>query len=1325
MNAPATVSANFNAALVQFTVNVPAAAQFTFNGTTYTGTQTIAAPPGPYTLSTTTPQATVAGTQLAFGSWSDGGGISHTVTLSGVAQSITGTFKTQYLLTTSALPVAAGVVAPLSGGPYFDSGTVVSVGSVANAGFQFQYWTGACVGSAPVCQVLMSAPETVVGNFTATPKWIQLGPANSPAARYSSGMAFDAGRNEMVLFGGIAGPSYVGDTWAWNGTNWNLRSSAGPSPRAGVAMAYDPAHGQIVMFGGTTPASLLNETWIWDGNAGVWTEQHPAVSPSPRYFASLAWDGTRLILFGGLTITNAGAVNDTWAWTGSNWVQLAPATSPPARGLAAMTYDAARNQVVLFGGQNAGYLGDTWIWTGSNWVAMAPVTSPIARSVSAFAYDPVIQQSVLFAGANVAFPDEVWLWDGANWKSAPESPSPSDRYAGAMAYDPARQQVLLFGGFLTASEGDTWIFANNAVQQFYTLTTAANPVGAGTVAAVSPGQAGPSYRAGSTVTLTASSAPAAPFEYWSGACAGPGSGSCNLTMLSNLTAIANYPTPPKWIQLGPVHTPLARNSAGIAYDSNRQEVVLFGGIGNSFLGDTWVWNGTDWIMKSPVNSPAARGVAAMAYDPVHQKTVLFGGDALVNGGQSALADTWVWDGVNWTQMHPLVSPSARSTAQMAWDGSRLILFGGSLLDQSTWAWDGANWTQLAPVTKPPGRIEFTMTYDAARNQIVMFGGTGSGGILGDTWVWTGSNWVQKAPATSPSVRRQAMTSYDSVIQQVVLFAGDLPGGAFFPDEVWLWDGNNWRQQSQTPSPKTRSLGSMVYDGARQQVVLFGGVDFSTGQSLGDTWIYANNAVQQFYTLTTVANPAAGGTVSPAGTQSFRSGQLLALAETPAAGLEFQGWTGACAGSRPTCNLVLNGNTTVTANFGYPLSWLQLNPATNAAPKANLILQNPISMAFDVARQQVVYFGGPAGDQTWTWNGTTWTKRAPAHSPPARSGHAMAYDAARQRVILFGGGANLVAFNDTWAWDGTDWTLVDAGTGPGTRFNHAMAYDRARQEIVLFGGLDVSQFYTDTWAWNGAQWILRQASGGPPPRSDFGMAFDPVNAEVVISSGFEGTNDTWGWNGSAWTRKFPAHLPPPDKPNHFSQMAYDERLQRTVMLVDNWRPAADVGVERPGLVAARPTQNSRRACVGNRIRRRARAGAAVRRRLLGDARGLNDTWVLAPPTAILSIQSVSASKNAAGNYLVTFALKNTGNTAATTVFGFSATAVTLAGGATTTTNTFPLGQFSIIPPGASGTFQAQFPASAGSGAHSFSAQGSYATFGGTGNWSIAVRSVVFP
>jgi hypothetical protein len=194
------------------------------------------------------------------------------------------------------------------------------------------------------------------------------------------------------------------------------------------------------------------------------------------------------------------------------------------------------------------------------------------------------------------------------------------------------------------------------------------------------------------------------------------------------------------------------------------------------------------------------------------------------------------------------------------------------------------------------------------------------------------------------------------------------------------------------------------------------------------------------------------------------------------------------------------------------------------------------------------------------------------------------------------------------------------------------------------------------------------------------------------------------------------------------MAYDERLQRTVMVMDNAFGAPQTWVWNgqdwsPLSPAQSPTVRAASGIVYDGVR-----GQVLLFGGDGLAAPLNDTWALAPPTAILNLQIVSVSRNVLGNYLVTFALRNTGNTAANAVFGFSATAVTLVGGASTTTNTFPLGQFSNITPAASGTFQAQFPATAGPGVHSFSAQGAYGTVGGGaggGNWSIAVRSLVFP
>src|SRR5262249_3203581 len=49
--------------------------------------------------------------------------------------------------------------------------------------------------------------------------------------------------------------------------------------------------------------------------------------------------------------------------------------------------------------------------------------------------------------------------------------------------------------------------------------------------------------------------------------------------------------------------------------------------------------------------------------------------------------------------------------------------------------------------------------------------------------------------------------------------------------------------------------------------------------------------------------------------------------------------------------------------------------------------------------------------TWEWDGTDWTERATASSPPARAGHVLAFDAARGRTVLFGN----TSFADTWEY----------------------------------------------------------------------------------------------------------------------------------------------------------------------------------------------------------------------------------------------------------------------------------------------------------------------
>jgi hypothetical protein len=185
------------------------------------------------------------------------------------------------------------------------------------------------------------------------------------------------------------------------------------------------------------------------------------------------------------------------------------------------------------------------------------------------------------------------------------------------------------------------------------------------------------------------------------------------------------------------------------------------------------------------------------------------------------------------------------------------------------------------------------------------------------------------------------------------------------------------------------------------------------------------------------------------------------------------------------------------------------------------------MAYDSARHVTVLFGGSdyagrvLGD-TWEWNGMTWTERATT-GPLARRGATMAYDTARSVSVLYGGeninsGGSYTYLDDTWEWNGLTWTLRYQGSPP-KRVWAALAYDSARKVSVLYG----SSGYADTWEWDGASWMVR-TSGSPAERESHAMVYDIARGKTVLFGGYSGStysnlDDTWVWDGggaAAWT-----------------------------------------------------------------------------------------------------------------------------------------------------------------------------------------------------------------
>jgi hypothetical protein len=187
----------------------------------------------------------------------------------------------------------------------------------------------------------------------------------------------------------------------------------------------------------------------------------------------------------------------------------------------------------------------------------------------------------------------------------------------------------------------------------------------------------------------------------------------------------------------------------MAFDQNLGRVVLFGGSsGGATRNDTWWWDGSDWQPIFTAVAPSPRHAHAMAYDGARGRLVLFGG---YSATQQSLGDVHEWDGGQWFALQPATSPPARFHAVLAYDGytRRCVLSGGNggQLLADTWWWDGVNWTNVA-ISGPSARYQSAGAFDARRGRLVLFGGGDGVTTLTDTWEFDGGT---SAPVAATAV----------------------------------------------------------------------------------------------------------------------------------------------------------------------------------------------------------------------------------------------------------------------------------------------------------------------------------------------------------------------------------------------------------------------------------------------------------------------------------------------------------------------------------------------------------------------------------------------
>ena len=281
-------------------------------------------------------------------------------------------------------------------------------------------------------------------------------------------------------------------------------------------------------------------------------------------------------------------------------------------------------------------------------------------------------------------------------------------------------------------------------------------------------------------------------------------------------------------------------------------------------------------------------------------------------------------------------------------------------DPWTWSLGAGGWVPVSPpnaIPLPTADDSVFLVYDSDRHlDVVMVFPRGASDPAVGVWEWDGQSWTHTTPSGGPhSVSQWASAAYDPALHATVMVDGD----SFEQGRVntWLLDAGGWRAISAPDYPDPGPVVVLNYDSVHHTVVALD-KNYVTWRFDGADW-------------------------------------------QPVAQM-----------SGPTPS--------VSAGMG------------RQAPE----------VTFDPDHARWIVFGGFTGyvelDDTWTGDETSWTERTPLRSPSPRSSFpgtpSIAWDPGLSDAILYGAFGEGVRtspdLDDTWAWDGTTWTQLAGPYYPG-------------------------------------------------------------------------------------------------------------------------------------------------------------------------------------------------------------------------------------------------------------------------------------------------------
>ena len=256
-----------------------------------------------------------------------------------------------------------------------------------------------------------------------------------------------------------------------------------------------------------------------------------------------------------------------------------------------------------------------------------------------------------------------------------------------------------------------------------------------------------------------------------------------------------------WMERFPDFHPEGVGGTSSAYDSESDKFIFYfstildRSVSSGLIGisETWAYDfqTNTWEKMSPISHPEKIMGARLAYDSESDRVILFGGADFTANETTTFTETWAYDyNTNtWEKMNPAQTPIGRSYHAMAYAESqdRIFVFGGRVQESDEvrqnelWAYDynSDSWDEVVYIGEPAPDHHAMMVYNPLVDELWYLVGTDFKAFDLKAFTW---ETISESPGNS-RIHFHAMAV--DAFGDLILFGGG-PRGLFYKDHLFRY-----------------------------------------------------------------------------------------------------------------------------------------------------------------------------------------------------------------------------------------------------------------------------------------------------------------------------------------------------------------------------------------------------------------------------------------------------------------------------------------------------------------------------------------------------------